>query len=564
MAMKNSIYIILIGCIIAISACNDLDLAPLSEGSTENWYSNEVEINMSINDLYKPVFWGNDQVDWTDDWTYRETLTAITSATINGEWGTVEGLWSNAYKGISRANTIIHNLEISSINLPEEKMNQYIAEARFARAYQYSKLVSHFGDVVFYQDVLELEEAYSLGRTNKDIVMEAVYEDFDFAIAHLPVTYSNDEIKRGTKGAALAFKARAALYNEDWEIAREAALACINLGEYQLFPNYGDLFLPENRSASELIFSIPRSTALNYDLSVRGYLPRNNGGYAAYDPSWDLLASYLCTDGLPVDESAVFDPHEPFQNRDPRCGYTIVPFQTEFLGIMYQPHPDSTRVYNFNTGAYQANNDTKGNQLYASFNGLVWKKGIDQTWVDDFSAENSAIIIRYADVLLMYAEASIELNQIDQTVLDAMNQVRARAYGSAVDEASSYPEISSQSQEELRSILRMERRMEFAFEGLRYMDLIRWRVAEDALNQPDYGLLDLAELKAKVVDKGLWFFPSVPEIDENGIPDFSAMADQGLIKQLSNRQFDASKQYLWPIPTKEILINSNLTQNQGY
>ncbi|WP_460541548.1 RagB/SusD family nutrient uptake outer membrane protein [Echinicola sediminis] len=562
--MKNLIYILFASVMIGTLSCNELDLSPLSEGSTDNWYNNEIEINMSINDLYKPVFWGNDQVDWTDDWTYRETLTAITSATINGEWGTVEGLWANSYKGITRANTIIHNLEVSDIGLSQESLNQYIAEARFARAYLYAKLVAHFGDVVFYQNIIELSEAYHLKRTDREEVMAAVYEDFDFAIEHLPISYSNDEIKRGTKGAALAFKARAALYNGDYEIAKEAAKGCIDLEVYDLFADYGDLFLAENRTASEIIFSIPRSTALNFDLSVRGYLPRNNGGYAAYDPSWDLLASYLCTDGLPVDESSLFDPHQPFKNRDPRCGYTIVPFQSEFLGVMYQPHPDSVAVYNFNTGAYQTNNDTKGNQQYASFNGLIWKKGIDQTWVDDFRAENSAIVIRYADVLLMYAESAIELNEIDESVLDAMNQVRARAYKVSPDNVSAYPVVEMKSQDELRSILRMERRMEFAFEGLRYMDLIRWRIAEVALNKPDYGLLDLTDLKEKIVDKGLWFFPETPEIDENGIPDFSSMADQGLIKQLTNRQFDASKQYLWPVPTKEVLINNNLSQNSGY
>ncbi|AWW32747.1 RagB/SusD family nutrient uptake outer membrane protein [Echinicola strongylocentroti] len=562
--MKNFIYIISIGLFIGLSACNDLDLAPLSEGSTDNWYNNEVEINMSINNLYGAGFWGNDQVDWTDDWTYRENLTAITSATVNGEWGTVEGLWANSYTAITRANTIIHNLENSDIGLSQEVLDQYKAEARFARAYQYAKLVSHYGDVVFYHDNIPLDEAYSLTRTDKDEVMKTVYEDFDYAIDHLPVSYSNNEIKRGTKGAALAFKARAALYNGDFQIAKEAAQHCMELEVYDLYPDYGELFLPENRDASEIIFSIPRSTALNSDLSARGYLPRNSGGYATYDPSWDLLASYLCTDGLPVDQSPLFDPKEPFKNRDPRCNYTIVPFQSEFLGVMYQPHPDSLSVYNFNTGTYQINNDTKGNQFYASFNGLVWKKGIDQTWVDDFSAENSVIVIRYADVLLMYAEAAIELNEIDDTVIDVMNQVRARAYKVAPSNVSAYPAIKTRSQDELRSILRMERRMEFAFEGLRYMDLIRWKIAEDALNNPDYGMLDLEQLREEIVNKDLWFFPEVPQIDQNGVPDFSSMAQKGLIKQLTNRQFDASRQYLWPIPTKEILINSNLSQNPGY
>lgn len=96
------------------------------------------------------------------------------------------------------------------------------------------------------------------------------------------------------------------------------------------------------------------------------------------------------------------------------------------------------------------------------------------------------------------------------------------------------------------------------------MDLIRWRLAEKALNRPNYGLLDAAELRDKVTSKGLWFFPEIPPIDEDGVADFSSMAQKGYIKLLTNGQFDASKQYLWPVPSKEVLINSNMDQNQGY
>jgi hypothetical protein len=106
--------------------------------------------------------------------------------------------------------------------------------------------------------------------------------------------------------------------------------------------------------------------------------------------------------------------------------------------------------------------------------------------------------------------------------------------------------------------------MELAHENLRYRDIIRWRIAEKVLNQDIYGMLDVAALRTKIVKQGLWFFPSTPEIDENGSADLLPMYQAGLIKRLADRQFDASKQYLWPIPSKEILINGNLEQNQGY
>lgn len=310
--------------------------------------------------------------------------------------------------------------------------------------------------------------------------------------------------------------------------------------------------------------SIPRSVELGFYFGTRGEITRNVGGFTFWTPSWELWASFPCVDGLPIDESPLFDPREPFKNRDPRCSMTIVEFQTEHLGFMYQPHPDSLEVLNFTTGLYQKNNDTRSVIQYASYNGLAWRKKIDLDWADDLKADNDLIIIRYADVLLIYAEAMVEQGQINQTVLDAINMVRARAYGVGKENTDSYPEVTSTNQAELRKIIRNERRIEFAWEGLRYMDLIRWRIAGKALNRSIYGMLDPEELREKVVDQGLWFWPMVPEIDEDGIANFDPMFEAGYIKQIAVTAFDESKQYLFPIPTKEILINDNLIQNPGY
>lgn len=124
--------------------------------------------------------------------------------------------------------------------------------------------------------------------------------------------------------------------------------------------------------------------------------------------------------------------------------------------------------------------------------------------------------------------------------------------------------MTTTDQQKLRTILRTERRVEFAKEGLRYMDLVRWKLASKALIRPNYGMLYPVDLlREKVVDKGLWFWPGIPQIDEDGIPDFSAMEKAGLIAPMSQRMWN-DRQYLWPIPTKEVLINENLEQNPGY
>lgn len=360
-------------------------------------------------------------------------------------------------------------------------------------------------------------------------------------------------------------KARIALQMEDWATAAEAAKDCMDQGIYKLHPDFSSLFLSKTKNSVEMIFGLPRSIALNVKMGdLQNYVPRNPGGWGAKNPSWDLFCAFLCTDGLPIDESPSFDPHNPFLNRDPRCAATIVPFGTSFLGYTYQPHPDSLKVWKDADMKYVENKDNRAVAIFASYNGLIWKKGVDGDWLlNSWNAEPDKIIIRYADVLLMYAEAKMELNEIDQTVLDAVNQVRARAYGVDYTATNLYPAIATTDQTELRKIIRTERRMEFAKEGIRYMDIIRWKLAEKVLNKINYGMLDPADLRTKVVQPGLWFFPQTPAIDEDGIADFTALADAGLIKTVSVRKFDETRQYLWPIPSTEVLT-SGLDQNPNY
>ncbi len=551
--------------ILTLTSCGTLDLNPLSDGSSETWNSNAVEIEMSLNGLYKDAFWMLDQDDWNDDWLYRDAMTEITSSTINGQTGFVKTWWSNSYKAIARANIIIESVSKAGEILTKEQINRYTAEAKFVRACQYSRLVSHYGNVVYLDKSVNIEEALNTPQTEKSVVLAKIYEDFDFAATNLKTTYSSSELKRATAGAAYAMKARIALQMGNWTVARDAAKACMDLNVYKLHPSFSDLFLTTTKNSAETIFGLPRSLTLKVTLSDRqNYVTRNAGGWGAKNPSWDLLAAFLCTDGLPIDESPLFDPHDPFKNRDPRCNATIVPFQTPYLGYIYQPHPDSVKVRRLSDNALVKNNDTRSNAQYASYNALIWNKGVALDWTQNsWQTEADKIIIRYADLLLMYAEAKIELGEIDETVHNAMNMVRARAYKTTVTGVEKYPAITTTDQSELRSIVRIERRMELANESIRYMDLIRWKLAEKALNKPNYGMLDPADLKAKVISKGLWFFPETPDIDKDGMADFSKMYEKGLIKQITLRKFDASRQYLWPIPTSEILT-SGLVQNPNY
>ena len=542
-------------------SCTDLNLNPLSSPTSDSWYTTENEVIMSLNDFYKIEFFSKDDESWTDNFTKRSEQSDLIAGTLTSQNGTVSTFWLNKYKMIARANNIINNADkLLSNGISSEKVNMFVAEARFFRGCAYLYLISKFGDVPFTDKTLSIDEAFKVGRTDKDIVKEKAYEDLDFAIEELPVSYSG--IQRVTKGAALAMKARFSLYNNDYVLARNAAKSCIDLDKYKLHPDFSDLFLQTTKNSKEMILGFGRSLELGIvsGIAIRDIISRNSGGYAYVTPSWDLFASFLCTDGLPIDESPLFDPHNPFKNRDPRCSATIVPFGSEHLGFIYDPSPLAITVKKISTGEMIKNMDTRANQQYASFNGLLWKKGIDESWLENgMKIEPDEIVIRYAEVLLIYAEAKIELDEIDASVLDAMNMVRARAYGVSKDDINDYPQITETNQESLRRILRVERRMEFANEGLRYMDLVRWKIADKALTTKDYGLL--YPLNSDNMDD--WFWPSKPEIDDDGVADFSKMEDCPNIQILSIRNW-VNRQYLWPIPFVEISTNENISQNEGY
>lgn len=554
---------------LCLCSCSKLDLYPLDTGSNDSWYKTEDQMVMSIRGLYRTVFWPLDNDYWADDHQSRSNLNIITGGTINGESSEVKNRWQNCYKAIARANTILANLDNAQerLGISEEKVRLYRAQTLVARAAQYCILTTYFGDVVYVDKEISIDEAFRMGRTDKSEILEKVYADLETAAADLPVSYTGS-VELATRGAALAIKARYALFNGEWQIAADAARRCMDLGVYELYPDFSKLFLASTAHASENILSWPRSVDLDITLdpgNVMGYCTRNRGGYASEYPSWELFCSFLCRDGKPIDESPLFNPHKPFENRDPRCAATIAEFGTEHLGVIYDPNPYSFNVMNNITGKQIKNLDCNSNSMYASFNGLVRKKGVDEDWVNNqtFKVAPDYVFIRYAEVLLIYAEAKIELGQIDASVLNAINSVRARAYGAQLSQTSAYPAVTALGQDEMRRIVRLERRMELAYEGLRYMDLLRWKLAEKALNQPNYGLLDNAGLK-KLCDDGNWFFAYVPEIDEDGIADFSRLYEDGLCKIISKRNFDASKNYLWPIPSQEVLTNPFLGQNDNY
>ena len=569
--MKKYIYSLLSAAAVMIgcTACADLDLNPPADASSETWFSNIEEFEFAANDLYRLDLWywecnrawHTDR--WTDDWEQQGHGYEWSTGALMSTTGYVKTMWLNTYKAITRCNAIIANVEKQRGKLSEKQLDRFEGEARMFRACFYSYLTFLYGDIPYYTDYITIDQAYAMGREKQSEVIKRIYEDFDKAAELLPETSTgNVRVKKAT---AHAFKARTASWMLDYPVAAQAAKACMELGTYKLDPNFEKMFYIDTYASNEFVFMIPRSRELHNDLiTMSSFLPRNNSGKSLAVPSLELFCAFLCSDGLPIDKSPLFDRQNPFRNRDPRLGYTTVEFGTEFLGFEWDP--SKNKVLNVNTGKQVSNNDSQLVQTLASWTGLILKKGVTEAWLSDKKADPNAIIMRYADVLLMYAEAKIEMNEIDQSVLDAINDVRSRAYKTTRSNTSLYPAVTTTNQDELRFQLRSERRMEFAWENRRWFDLMRWRLCDIAINRPVIDLPAKAQLQ-KNIKSGDYYFPSdaLPVIEENGLVNLQPLVDsKAKFRKTMERKFDPAKGYLLPLPLSDVTLIPGMIQNPGY
>jgi len=418
------------------------------------------------------------------------------------------------------------------------------AEAVYLRAFYYMFLTELFGDIPYSDKILNLSEA-QLPRTSKsDIVSKLITELSD----NYSYMYDIKETSgHATQGAALALKARIALYNARWDDAIDACKKVMGMG-YILDPDFANPYTYQGQNSKEIIFAIQYVRSQKDHQLYGVYGSRTAGVNSSQIPSYQLADSYECTDGLSIDKSSLFDPQHPWENRDPRLGMTIALPNTKYIGVQYETHGDSLLCWDYRTDPPRRIENQDAISPYASYSGLCWRKYCN---IEDrptpWNCEVNSIIFRYAEILLMYAEAMVEKNTIDDSVLKAINQVRNGRDNVKM------PDITTRNQQELRFAIRRERRYELANEGLRFFDIRRWKLAEVVMNQPVYGRMKRS-------------YPDVaPRIDENGTPfyDNIPVANQGessdfKMRVVDNRKFDKSKDYVWPVPYIETLTNPNL------
>lgn len=535
-----------------VAGCKKLDRFPETNLSDNDYWNTESDLMNATNRLYQQMdaFWIDNRAD---DAVNQGGPNQI--STGNRTIPNQAGDWNDRYDEIFTANNILEKGVKAQVS--DAIRNRYFAEARFFRAYAYSLLVVRYGDVpLLLKTLTHTSPELYMARTPREKVVEAIYADLDFAAQWLPKRADLPAAQYGrvTRSTAWALKARMGLYegtrgkfhnmNNNWQshlqVAIDAAQRVMGEG-HTLFANYGALFLEagEGPANTENIFvKLFGVSNTNLILGHNNSRDLENGRMA---PTRNLLRQYLYSDGLPAwttenspstTRSPLFIPEgaEPsynaiFDNRDPRVGFTFF--------------RNGEQAYQ---GAWIPRTSLGSRTAYAA------KKGFSKTdQTINGAATLDRILIRYAEVLLIYAEAKYELNG---TITDAdlnltVNALRARV-GFAPRLTNAFVTANNLS---MREEIRRERTVELALEGFRYDDLIRWKTAETVLPK------DLLGAKFIAAE---WTGTNPNSLNLN--------ADAVLITEpASTRRFRADRDYLYPVPFNEITLSKgNVVQNPNW
>ena len=501
MKMKNIIAFAGAVILMLASSCNKdyLDKNPLDKISGQTFWNNKLEVDMAVSGCYSRLYgslldYQRAYLDALGDCTYNywgffNTENMVLGLFSKTSGGAPNDIWNTSYRGIAQCNFFLDNVD-KAVTVDKSYLAIAKAEVQFLRAMFYFDLVNCFGEVPLYKTSPENAEASKIARNPKAEVLAFIHADLDFAIANLP----NDPYFKGhaVKGSAQGLKTRVLITEKKWTETAALAQQIMNSGIFSVYGDYEAMFLKKGQKNNpEIMFACeylgPERYHSTYGMNIE---------YAKHI----FLTKYLknafeCSDGLPITESPLYDPTNTFKNRDPRHNLIVRnPKGTDWLGHYPYDFYDVTGVQN--------------------------RKYIDPTiqgnYVYNYLNDWNYILIRYSDILLMYAEAQNEVTGPNQSIYNAINAVRQRTTINMppVDQA------RYNSKDKLREYIQHERMVEFPMEGLRYFDLKRWNIAHIVL--------------PKLTNPG--GYPYVFE----------------------------QKHYLWPIQQSEMDKNSNLVQTTGY
>lgn len=486
--LQKALILGFVASIITFQSCKKsfLNVNPAGTTAATQFWKTQADATAAVNAMYANLHeWkniafapiavesmGSDDVEKGSSPTDATYLNNFHNFSATAGEGQIADFWAGEYQTINFANQILGN--IPNITMDDALKARYLAEAKFIRAYAYFRLVRAYGDVPLRLSLPKSPTEYNLPRTAKAQVYAAIETDLTDAAAVLPQTYGSADVGRITKGAALTLHAKVAMYQKKWSDVVTYTTQVMGMG-YSLYPDYEQLFRTTHKNNQESIFEVQcmlipnNAAASNSQYSqVQGVRGSTGGGWGFNVPSADLAAAY--------------------ETGDPRRDATII-FRGETT-----PEGD----------AIPANGDNPmyNQKSYVPFG--LYVSGFNE------GCQQNKIVLRYAEVLLMNAEANNELGN-SAAALAPLEVVRARARGA---NAAILPKITTTDQAALRAVIYKERRVEFAMEFDRYFDVIRQ-------------------------GRGLEVFGS--------------------------RGWKAGKNEVWPVPQNEIDLSAGiLTQNPNY
>jgi hypothetical protein len=543
--MKNKIlYIIASVMLTGFTSCSDfLDRYPTEELSDGSFWKTKTDAEMAVSDIYRCL--PNWDID--EDINSDNAVHGIKWANGNvskGVYDPADQGWSEDYGYIRRCNLVLQKLE--EMELSQSDKEPIAGQAYFFRGYIYFELIRKFGDVPYIDQPLKLTDVEDITRTSKDEIYTKIMADFDKAFSYLPEEWPATQWGRITKGAAMAMKARAALYFGNWETAATAAKSVMDLNKYDLYDKentgkYQELFWEKTDGCEEIILAVQYNAPdkTNYLIGWECFPTKGWGGL---NPTQSLVDAFEDSEGAPISKSKIYNEKNPFANRDPRLEVNVLHDGEEMYGVTIKVAPLKSSG---STGIAQ-HGDATATGYY------------QQKWLDPSIDPQSAgwemgkdwVTIRYAEVLLTYAEAKNEVSPLDDSAFEAVNQVRRRVGMPELQKTDATKPTYCATQDDLRQRIRNEWRVEFALEGgKRQWDIRRWGIAKDVLNAPFLGI------KYKMVDDAV-------NADPKDGGKVCVLYEGDNVKLAGSRYEDHN--YIYPIPQSEIDLNPKLTQNPGY
>lgn len=545
-------FSLLAAMLITMGSCS-LNMKPESTMTDAAYWKTEGDLRGACNRFYEQMNGNNDLgTGFSHDYRSDElSNNGKANSTSAGSWQvpSTNGAWTDAYWRIFIANNIIEKAPRADVS--EYVLNKYLAEARFFRAYFYFELVKKYSDVPLLLKAINdtQDPDIKMARTPRAEIIAQVYDDLEYAVKWLPDIDHIDKWGRASSDAALAMIARVGLYegthakfhNTGIDVASnlkksiEAAEKLIASNRFELYPDFEGLFQleAEGRGNKENIF-------------VKEYGP-NGAATTTHSNSRqmenavcltrNIVDLFLYTDGLPRDKSPLkVEPEtsydDVFKDRDPRLGMTIYRIGEDAYKGPFKP-------FGFSTG-------------------YSLKKGFSlEQWNTSNNEYIDKMIIRYAEILLTYAEAIYEYNgEISDSQLDfTVNAVRRRSGMPAMLTNA----FVTQNGLEMREEIRRERTIEFIDENKRYDDIIRWKIAEKVLPVDIIGA-KFTEESGKQREEYSSHLTESGKI--NGKVRYGAEDDMYVIEFAEDRRFDPAKDYLYPVPLYEIAQSGNaVTQN---